>query len=77
MTFRLKEVLVSLKEKSDILEKKTSPENFEPLDVIEQSRETVEKLKSQDKAEHDQVDENSEEYNRGYQDALKNLKTGC
>ena len=48
-------------EKSDILgEEKISPENFEPLDVIEQSRETVEKLKSQDKAEHDQVDENSE-----------------
>ena len=62
-------------EKSDILgEEKTSPENFEPLDVIEQSRETVEKLKSQDKAEHDQVDENSEEYNRGYQDALKEFE---
>ena len=37
-------------------------ENFEPLDVIEQSRETVEKLKSQDKAETDQVEETSEEY---------------
>ena len=62
-------------EKSDILgEEKISPENFEPLDVIEQSRETVEKLKSQDKAEHDQVDENSEEYNRGYQDALKEFE---
>jgi hypothetical protein len=45
-------------------------ENFEPLDVIEKSRETVEKLKSQDEADADQVDETSEEYNRGYQDAL-------
>ena len=62
-------------EKSDISgEENISPENFEPLDVIEQSRETVEKLKSQDKAEHDQVDENSEEYNRGYQDALKEFE---
>ena len=62
-------------EKSDILgEEKISPENFEPLDVIEQSRETVEKLKSQDKAEHDQVDENSEEYNRGYHDALNEFE---
>ena len=62
-------------EKSDILgEEKISPENFEPLDVIEQSRETVEKLKSQDKTEDDQVDEKSQEYNRGYQDALKEFE---
>ena len=51
-----------------------SSESFEPLDVIEQSRETVEKLKSQDKAETDQGDETSEEYNLGYQDALKEFE---
>ena len=51
-----------------------SPENFEPLDVIEQSRETVEKLRSQDKAETDQVEETSEEYNLGYQDALNEFE---
>ena len=51
-----------------------SSESFEPLDVIEQSRETVEKLKSQDKAETDQVDETSEEYNLGYQDALNEFE---
>ena len=62
-------------EKSDISGgDDTSPESFEPLDVIEQSREAVEKLKSQDKAELDQVDENSEEYNRGYQDALSEFE---
>ena len=62
-------------EKSDIPgEEETSPENFEPLDVIEQSRETVEKLKSQDKTETDQVEEKSEEYNLGYQDALKEFE---
>jgi len=62
-------------EKSDILgEEQISSENFEPLDVIEQSRETVEKLKSQDKAETDQVDETSEEYNLGYQDALNEFE---
>ena len=62
-------------EKSDIPgEEEISPENFEPLDVIEQSRETVEKLKSQDKAETDQVEETSEEYNLGYQDALNEFE---
>ena len=62
-------------EKSDIPgEEKISPENFEPLDVIEQSRETVEKLRSQDKAETDQVEETSEEYNLGYQDALNEFE---
>ena len=62
-------------EKSDIPgEEEISSENFEPLDVIEQSRETVEKLKSQDKAETDQVDETSEEYNLGYQDALNEFE---
>ena len=62
-------------EKSDIPgEEEISPENFEPLDVIEQSRETVEKLRSQDKAETDQVEETSEEYNLGYQDALKEFE---
>ena len=62
-------------EKSDILgEDEISPENFEPLDVIEQSRETVEKLRSQDKAETDQVEETSEEYNHGYQDALNEFE---
>ena len=62
-------------EKSDILgEEQISSENFEPLDVIEQSRETVEKLKSQDKAETDQVEETSEEYNLGYQDALNEFE---
>ncbi len=49
-------------------------EEFEPLDVIEQSRETVEKLKSQDETEENQVDELSEEYNRGYQDALSEFE---
>ena len=62
-------------EKSDIHgEEGISPENFEPLDVIEQSRETVEKLRSQDKAETDQVEETSEEYNLGYQDALNEFE---
>ena len=62
-------------EKSDILgEEEISPENFEPLDVIEQSRETVEKLKSQDKTETDQVEETSEEYNLGYQHALNEFE---
>ena len=62
-------------EKSDIHgEEEISPENFEPLDVIEQSRETVEKLRSQDKAETDQVEETSEEYNLGYQDALNEFE---
>ena len=61
--------------KSDIPgEEEISPENFEPLDVIEQSRETVEKLRSQDKAETDQVEETSEEYNLGYQDALNEFE---
>ena len=62
-------------DKSDISrEGEKPPESFEPLDVIEQSRETVEKLKSQDRAEADQVDETSEEYNRGYQDALNEFE---
>ena len=62
-------------EKSDISGgDDTSPESFEPLDVIEQSREAVEKLKSQDKAETDQGDETSEEYNLGYQDALNEFE---
>ena len=55
-------------------EEEISSENFEPLDVIEQSRETVEKLKSQDKNETDQVEETSEEYNLGYQDALNEFE---
>ena len=62
-------------ERSDISgEEEITPENFEPLDVIEQSRETVEKLRSQDKAEKDQVEETSEEYNLGYQDALNEFE---
>ena len=62
-------------EKSDTPgEEEISSENFEPLDVIEQSRETVEKLKSQDKAETDQREETSEEYNLGYQDALNEFE---
>ena len=55
-------------------EEEISSEEFEPLDVIEQSRETVEKLKSQDETEENQVDELSEEYNRGYQDALNEFE---
>ena len=55
-------------------EEEISSEIFEPLDVIEQSRETVEKLKSQNKPETDQVEETSEEYNLGYQDALKEFE---
>ncbi len=62
-------------EKSDVPgEEEILPETFEPLDVIEQSRETVEKLKSQSKPETDQVEETSEEYNLGYQDALKEFE---
>ncbi len=62
-------------EKSDVPgEEEISSEIFEPLDVIEQSRETVEKLKSQSKPETDQVEETSEEYNLGYQDALKEFE---
>ena len=62
-------------ESSENLEEEhVSSENFEPLDVIEQSRETVEKLKSQDTVETDQADETSEEYNRGYQDALNEFE---
>ena len=56
------------------VEEEISSEEFEPLDVIEQSRETVEKLKSQDETEENQVDELSEEYNRGYQDALSEFE---
>ena len=55
-------------------EEEISSEEFEPLDVIEQSRETVEKLKSQDERDENQVDELSEEYNRGYQDALSEFE---
>ena len=55
-------------------EEEISSEEFEPLDVIEQSRETVEKLKSQDETEENQIDELSEEYNRGYQDALSEFE---
>ena len=55
-------------------EEEISSEEFEPLDVIEQSRENVEKLKSQDETEENQVDELSEEYNRGYQDALNEFE---
>ena len=55
-------------------EEEISSEEFEPLDVIEQSRETVEKLKSQDEREENQVDELSEEYNRGYQEALSEFE---
>jgi hypothetical protein len=62
-------------EKLDILGKEEiSPENFEPLNVIEQSRETVKKLKSKDKSETDQVEETSEEYNLGYQNALNEFE---
>ena len=55
-------------------EEEISSEEFEPLDVIEQSRETVEKLKSQDETEENQIDKLSEEYNRGYQDALSEFE---
>ena len=55
-------------------EEEISSEIFEPLDVIEQSRETVEKLKSQNEPDMDQVEETSEEYNLGYQDALKEFE---
>ena len=62
-------------EKSDIPgEEEISSEIFEPVDVIEQSRETVEKLKSQNEPDMDQVEETSEEYNLGYQDALKEFE---
>ena len=62
-------------EKSDIPgEEEISSEIFEPVDVVEQSLETVEKLKSQKEPDIDQVEETSEEYNLGYQDALKEFE---
>ena len=51
-----------------------SQEDFQPIDVIEQSRETVEKLKSEDSEDTSSSDEVSEEYNRGYQDALREFE---
>ena len=51
-----------------------SQDDFQPIDVIEQSRETVEKLKSEDGEEASHSDEVSEEYNRGYQDALSEFE---
>ena len=51
-----------------------SQDDFQPIDVIEQSRETVEKLKSEDSEEVSHSDEVSEEYNRGYQDALSEFE---
>ena len=51
-----------------------SQDDFQPIDVIEQSRETVEKLKSEDSEEASHSDEVSEEYNRGYQDALSEFE---
>ena len=51
-----------------------SQDNFQPIDVIEQSRETVEKLKSEDSEDASHSDEVSEEYNRGYQDALSEFE---
>ena len=51
-----------------------SQDDFQPIDVIEQSRETVEKLKSEDSEEASHTDEVSEEYNRGYQDALSEFE---
>ena len=51
-----------------------SQDDFQPIDVIEQSRETVEKLKSEDSEEASHSDEVSEEYNRGYQDAISEFE---
>ena len=51
-----------------------SQDDFQPIDVIEQSRETVEKLRSEDSEEASHSDEVSEEYNRGYQDALSEFE---
>ena len=51
-----------------------SQDDFQPIDVIEQSRETVEKLKSEDSEDASHSDEVSEEYNRGYQDALSEFE---
>ena len=51
-----------------------SQDDFQPIDVIEQSRETVEKLKSEDGEEASHSDEVSEEYSRGYQDALSEFE---
>ena len=48
--------------------------DFQPIDVIEQSRETVEKLKSEDSEDDSHSNEVSEEYNRGYQDALSEFE---
>ena len=49
-------------------------EEFEPVDVVEKSREASEKI--DDKPEDKDVSskENSEEYERGYQDALKEFE---
>ena len=51
-----------------------SQDDFQPIDVIEQSRETVEKLRSEDSEEASHSDEVSEEYSRGYQDALSEFE---
>ncbi len=51
-----------------------SQDDFQPIDVIEQSRETVEKLQSEDSKDSSHSDEVSEEYNRGYQDALSEFE---
>ena len=51
-----------------------SQDDFQPIDVIEQSRETVEKLKSEDSEDDSHSNEVSEEYNRGYQDALSEFE---
>ena len=73
------QVEVSVSEmKSEKLEsnedQSVSQDDFQPIDVIEQSRETVEKLKSEDSEEASHSDEVSEEYNRGYQDALSEFE---
>tara|TARA_B100000900_G_scaffold392934_1_gene388910 strand:- start:2487 stop:3440 length:954 start_codon:yes stop_codon:yes gene_type:complete len=49
-------------------------EEFEPVDVVEKSREASEKIHDEPEDKDVNSKENSEEYERGYQDALKEFE---
>tara|TARA_B100000902_G_scaffold195010_1_gene186325 strand:- start:2139 stop:3092 length:954 start_codon:yes stop_codon:yes gene_type:complete len=49
-------------------------EEFEPVDVVEKSREASEKIHDEPEDKDFNSKENSEEYERGYQDALKEFE---
>ena len=49
-------------------------EEFEPVDVVEKSREASEKIHNEPEDKDVNSKENSEEYERGYQDALKEFE---